>query len=77
MGAPTSGFGTQLHRRPSDVRRRWLALGNWLSVLVTAVLPVSGLIRRIHVEEAALLETLGEPYRRYASGKQRLGPGVW
>jgi protein-S-isoprenylcysteine O-methyltransferase Ste14 len=54
-----------------------LALGNWLALVVIAVLPTTGLVRRIVVEEAALSGTIGEPYERYAAGKQRLFPGVW
>jgi protein-S-isoprenylcysteine O-methyltransferase Ste14 len=53
------------------------ALSNWLSLLVITVLPLLGLIRRIHVQEAALLTNLGEPYRNFASGKKRLLPGIW
>jgi protein-S-isoprenylcysteine O-methyltransferase Ste14 len=34
-------------------------------------------VRRIHVEEAALLGTIGEPYARYAAGRFRLFPGLW
>ena len=54
-----------------------LTLGNWLSLLSIVVLPTLGLVRRIHVEEAALLGTIGEPYERYAAGRPRLLPGLW
>jgi protein-S-isoprenylcysteine O-methyltransferase Ste14 len=54
-----------------------LTLGNWLSLLSIVVLPTFGLVRRIRVEEAALLGTLGGPYERYAAGKSRLFPGLW
>jgi protein-S-isoprenylcysteine O-methyltransferase Ste14 len=54
-----------------------LALGNWLSLLFVLVLPTLGLVRRIRVEEAALLGTIGEPYERYAAERSRLFPGVW
>jgi len=53
------------------------ALGNWLSVLALVVLPTIGLVVRIRVEERALLESLGEPYRAYAEHRRRLIPGVW
>ncbi len=53
------------------------ALGNWLSVLALAVLPTIGLMVRIRVEERALLESLGEPYRAYAEHRRRLIPGLW
>jgi protein-S-isoprenylcysteine O-methyltransferase Ste14 len=54
-----------------------LTLGNWLSVVLIVVLPTIGLVRRIRVEEAALLGTLGEPYARYAAGRSRLFPRLW
>ena len=54
-----------------------LALGNWASLAVLAVLPTAGLVYRIHFEERALLDQLGEPYRRFAANRPRLFPGVW
>jgi protein-S-isoprenylcysteine O-methyltransferase Ste14 len=54
-----------------------LTLGNWLSVVLILVLPTVGLVRRIRVEEDALLGTIGEPYERYAAAKPRLFPGLW
>jgi protein-S-isoprenylcysteine O-methyltransferase Ste14 len=54
-----------------------LALGNWASLAVLAVLPTAGLVYRIHFEERALLDQLGEPYRRFAASRPRLFPGVW
>jgi protein-S-isoprenylcysteine O-methyltransferase Ste14 len=53
------------------------ALGSWLSVLVLLVLPLLGLVVRIRVEERALLDGLGEPYREYAARHRRLVPGIW
>jgi protein-S-isoprenylcysteine O-methyltransferase Ste14 len=54
-----------------------LALGNWFSLLLLLVVPTIGLVFRVHVEEAALLTNLGEPYRRYAARRKRLLPGLW
>jgi protein-S-isoprenylcysteine O-methyltransferase Ste14 len=54
-----------------------VALGNWLSILALLVFPIIGLAFRINVEESALFEGLGEPYRVYAEGRRRLVPGVW
>jgi protein-S-isoprenylcysteine O-methyltransferase Ste14 len=54
-----------------------LALGNWLSLVVLALVPTAGLIFRIHVEERTLLNALGEPYRHYAASRRRLFPGLW
>ena len=54
-----------------------VALGNWLALIVAIVLPLIGTVVRIRVEERALLDGLGEPYRRYAAGRRRLIPHVW
>jgi protein-S-isoprenylcysteine O-methyltransferase Ste14 len=54
-----------------------LALGNWLSFALLAVVPTAGLIIRIRVEEQALLDALGEPYQQFAASRRRLFPGVW
>ncbi len=54
-----------------------LALGNWGSLIVLAVVPTAGLVVRIRSEERALLTSLGDDYRRYAAGRRRLLPGIW
>jgi protein-S-isoprenylcysteine O-methyltransferase Ste14 len=54
-----------------------LALGNWASLIVLAVVPTAGLVLRIRSEERALLASLGDDYRRYAAGRRRLFPGIW
>ena len=54
-----------------------LALSNWLSLVVLALVPTGGLTVRIRSEERALLAGLGEPYRRYAAARRRLFPGIW
>ena len=54
-----------------------LALGNWASLAVAFLVPTAGLVYRIHFEERALLEGLGEPYRCFAASRPRLFPGVW
>lgn len=54
-----------------------LALGNWLTAALATAVPLVGLAYRIRVEEAALRESLGEAYDRFASGRARLFPGVW
>ena len=51
-----------------------LALDNWAALAVLAVLPTAGLVYRIHFEERALLDGLGEPYRRFAASRARLFP---
>jgi protein-S-isoprenylcysteine O-methyltransferase Ste14 len=54
-----------------------LVLGNWAALAALIVLPTIGLVVRIRVEERALLDGLGEPYRRFAAGRARLVPGLW
>jgi protein-S-isoprenylcysteine O-methyltransferase Ste14 len=54
-----------------------LALGNGLSLVCAVLVPCIGLVRRIRVEERALLDGLGDPYRRYATGRARLIPKLW
>jgi protein-S-isoprenylcysteine O-methyltransferase Ste14 len=54
-----------------------LALDNWASVAVLALVPTAGLLVRIRSEERALSAFLGESYRRYAATHRRLFPGVW
>jgi protein-S-isoprenylcysteine O-methyltransferase Ste14 len=57
---------------------RWIRIGgSWAALAVLAVVPTVGLLVRIRFEERALLEGLGEQYRRFAAGRRRLFPGVW
>jgi protein-S-isoprenylcysteine O-methyltransferase Ste14 len=53
------------------------ALGNWLSLAASVVLPLPAIVWRIHVEEAELNRVLGQAYRTYQSDRARLIPGVW
>lgn len=54
-----------------------LALGNWMSLACLLAAIVPGFAYRISVEERALVETLGEPYRAYCARTKRLIPFVW
>ena len=54
-----------------------LCLHNWLSLLVLIVPITAAFFWRIHVEERALSEALGEEYRRYASRTKRLIPFLY
>jgi protein-S-isoprenylcysteine O-methyltransferase Ste14 len=54
-----------------------LALGNWATLVVVIVVPMIGIVNRIRVEERALLDGIGEPYRRFAATRARLIPHVW
>jgi protein-S-isoprenylcysteine O-methyltransferase Ste14 len=54
-----------------------IALANWLSLAVLALLPLAAIVVRIRVEERELLGALGDDYRAFAAGKARLLPFVW
>ncbi|MFY9803531.1 MAG: isoprenylcysteine carboxylmethyltransferase family protein [Candidatus Acidiferrales bacterium] len=53
-----------------------LVLGNWAAIFAILACVGIGYAYRIHVEEAALVEALGEPYRDYMRRTQRLIPFV-
>jgi len=50
------------------------ALTNWFSIGFATFVPVIGCGYRIQVEEKALLETIGAPYRDYMNRTKRLIP---
>ncbi|HJT17962.1 MAG TPA: isoprenylcysteine carboxylmethyltransferase family protein [Thermoanaerobaculia bacterium] len=54
-----------------------LAFCNWLSFAVVMLFAIVGIAYRIAVEEDALLDALGDDYRRYASRTKRLIPGIY
>ena len=54
-----------------------IALQNWLSLAFAVLFPVVTLLYRIHVEERALISSLGEDYERYQKETKRLIPWVW
>jgi protein-S-isoprenylcysteine O-methyltransferase Ste14 len=54
-----------------------LALGNWRSLCICALVPLPGLLLRIRVEEAEMTRVLGAAYRDYQKRTKRLIPGVW
>jgi protein-S-isoprenylcysteine O-methyltransferase Ste14 len=53
-----------------------LALGSWISVAILFLAHCLLYGIRVAVEEKALLETLGEPYREYMARTQRFIPFV-
>jgi protein-S-isoprenylcysteine O-methyltransferase Ste14 len=53
-----------------------LALGNWAGLVALLACVGIGYTYRIHVEEAALVAALGEPYKQYMGRTQRLVPFV-
>ena len=50
---------------------------NWVSLLVLVVPITAAFLWRIRIEEQALLEGLGDSYRRYADRTKRLVPSVY
>jgi protein-S-isoprenylcysteine O-methyltransferase len=54
-----------------------LCVGNWLSIVLLLVPTFLVFLRRMHVEEAALLQGLGEPYREYMRHTKRLVPAFY
>ncbi|MDE2489528.1 MAG: isoprenylcysteine carboxylmethyltransferase family protein [Elusimicrobia bacterium] len=54
-----------------------LALGAWPCPLLILAGKVPSFLYRIRVEEAALVEAIGEPYRAYRARTKRLIPHVW
>ena len=54
-----------------------LCLRNWAALLIVVIPITAAFLWRIHVEERALTETLGDDYRRYASRTERLIPFLY
>ncbi|MBE0672522.1 MAG: isoprenylcysteine carboxylmethyltransferase family protein [Anaerolineales bacterium] len=54
-----------------------LVLGNWVGLTVLVVLPLLGILYRIHVEESVLLGYFGSAYQEYANRTKRLLPRIW
>ena len=54
-----------------------LAAANWVALAAMVLLPLAVILWRIHIEENALMTTLGDRYRAYASQHKRLVPLLW
>ncbi|MEY2545602.1 MAG: hypothetical protein QOG48_719 [Verrucomicrobiota bacterium] len=54
-----------------------LCLSNWMSILVLLIPITLAFLWRIHVEERALLDALGDNYREYIARTRRLVPFVY
>lgn len=52
-------------------------LGNSVGLAALVVLPLAGIVYRIHVEESALFGYFGAAYQAYARRTKRLLPGIW
>lgn len=53
-----------------------IALGNWISLAALSLIPIAAYSYRVRIEERALVETLGEPYRAYMQTHKRFVPFV-
>jgi protein-S-isoprenylcysteine O-methyltransferase Ste14 len=53
-----------------------LSLGNWLSVVLSFVVAFLAYSYRAHVEEQALLSSLGTPYAQFMAGRKRFIPFI-
>jgi len=53
-----------------------LALGNWLSVVVSVVIAFLAYSYRARVEEQALLSSLGAPYAQFIASRKRFIPFI-
>ena len=54
-----------------------LFYGNWPGLVAMIILPMIGLVNRIHVEEQALEDNLGPSYREFEATHKRMVPFVW
>jgi len=54
-----------------------LVLGNWVGLTALVMLPLAGILYRIHVEESVLLAHFGPAYQDYVNRTKRLLPGIW
>jgi protein-S-isoprenylcysteine O-methyltransferase len=54
-----------------------LVLGNWVGLMALVMLPLAGILYRIHVEESVLLAHFGPAYQEYVNRTKRLLPKIW
>jgi protein-S-isoprenylcysteine O-methyltransferase len=54
-----------------------IGLGDAIGLLACLVIAPAALIYRIHIEEGALRQAMGDQYARYAYGRHKLVPGIW
>ena len=53
-----------------------LALGNWVSLALITIATIAAYGYRVAVEERALLDAIGEPYRAYMNERKRFIPYI-
>jgi protein-S-isoprenylcysteine O-methyltransferase Ste14 len=54
-----------------------LATTNWIGLVVLLLLTFTGHLYRVHVEEKALIQAIGQPYTLYMQRSKRFIPGVF
>jgi protein-S-isoprenylcysteine O-methyltransferase Ste14 len=53
-----------------------LALGNWASLALVTIAAIGAYSYRVAVEERALVEAIGDPYRAYMKERKRFIPYI-
>jgi len=53
-----------------------LALGNWVSLALVTIAAIAAYSYRVAVEERALVEAIGDPYKAYMKERKRFIPYV-
>ena len=53
-----------------------LALGSWFSFTLLTIVTITTYGYRVVIEERALLDTIGEPYRSYMKERKRFIPYI-
>jgi protein-S-isoprenylcysteine O-methyltransferase Ste14 len=53
-----------------------LGMGTWAGALAALAVALAGYLYRARVEETALIERFGEPYRDFAASRPRFFPGL-
>jgi protein-S-isoprenylcysteine O-methyltransferase Ste14 len=82
-GRPVTNGPYRMLRHPSYAGGLLIYTGigamsaNWIGLAAMTLLPLAVIIWRIYLEEDALLATLGDRYRSYASHHKRLVPLGW
>jgi protein-S-isoprenylcysteine O-methyltransferase Ste14 len=54
-----------------------IAIQNWLSLACVVIIPLLALLYRIHIEEPALLASMGEEYRTYQKNTKKIIPWIY
>jgi protein-S-isoprenylcysteine O-methyltransferase Ste14 len=53
-----------------------LALGNWASLVLITIAAIAAYSYRVAVEERALVDAIGDPYKAYMKERKRFIPYI-